>query len=177
MKKLLLVISLFSLLYIAYTKEYNMSEDMIRFRVIASSNTNRDIMMKELVVKELSSVLFIKSNDIDDVRNNIYNNMELIDKRINKLFKKHNYNKKYNILYGINDFPQKTFLGKTYKSGSYESLVIEIGEAKGNNYFCILYPSLCMIDYEKQEENNKEYGFKIIEFIKGLSSVKNRIID
>ena len=168
MKKLIIVISLFLLIYIYYSKEYNMSEDMIRFRVIASSNTSRDIMMKELVVKELSDILFINSKDINDARKNIYNNLELIDKKIDILFKKHDYNKTYNILYGNNDFPKKTFLGKTYDAGSYESLVIEIGEAKGNNYFCVLYPSLCLIDYEKKDENNKEYKFKIVEIFKEL---------
>ena len=164
MKKIIIILCILISIYLFSTNEYNVSKDMIRFRVIANSNTSRDIMMKEIVVKELSDILFIDSNDINDVRNNIYNNLEIIDKKINKLFKKYNYDKTYNIMYGLNDFPKKTFLGKDYESGTYESLVIEIGEAKGDNYFCIMYPSLCMIDYK----NNNKYSFKIIELFKDL---------
>lgn len=167
MKKIILILLLILGLIFIKNKEYSISKDMIRFRVIASSNTSRDIIMKELVVRELSDILFIKSNNVNDVRANIYNNLEIIDKRINKLFKKYNYNNTYNISYGINSFPKKTFLGKTYKEGDYESLVIEIGDANGDNYFCIMYPSLCMIDYEKNN-NSKQYSFKIIDMIKNI---------
>ena len=164
MKKIIIIIGILLCLYLYNTKEYNISEDMIRFRVIANSNSNKDILMKELVVKELSNLLFIKNNNINDARENIYNNLDKVNKKIDNLFKRYNYDKEYNVSYGINDFPKKTFLGKEYDEGSYESLVIEIGEAKGNNYFCILYPSLCMVDYE---EDNK-YSFKIIEVFKEL---------
>ena len=50
-----------------------------------------------------------------------------------------------------------------FEAGEYESLVVEIGEAKGNNYWCILYPPLCMVDYEKDEKI--EYKSKIYEVL------------
>ena len=166
MKKVLIVVLfLLIVIYLSNTKEYNISDDMIRFRVIASSNNSRDILIKELVVKELSNILFINSDNINDTKKNIYDNLENIDRRIKILFNKYNYDETFNIKYGINDFPKKIFLGKTYEAGSYESLVIEIGEAKGDNYFCVLYPSLCMIDYNKE---NKEFRFKILDVIKEL---------
>ena len=152
-------------MYLFYDKEYNTTEDSIRFRVIANSNSSRDIIMKEKVVSDLSSFLFINSNDKQEVRNNIYSNLENIDKRINNIFKTNNYDQKYNISYGYNEFPKKTFMGKTYPEGLYESLVIEIGDAKGNNYFCILYPSLCVLDYENTGNN---YGFRFVNMIKKI---------
>ena len=168
MKKVFIIIFVFLLLYLFYTKEYNMSENTIRFRVIANSNSNRDILMKEKVVSELSDVLFIETDDEDEMRANIYSNLENIENKINILFKNNNYDKDFNVSYGLNEFPKKVFLGKEYDSGIYESLVIKIGDAKGNNYFCILYPSLCMLDYENKEEKNTEYSFKIVEIIKDL---------
>ena len=54
-----------------------------------------------------------------------------------------------------------------YDGGLHESLVIEIGEGKGDNYFCILYPSLCMIDYENREENTN-YKSKIMELFDNI---------
>ena len=166
MKKIIIVILLVLTMYVLKIDEYNISEDTIRFRVIANSNNKEDIIMKEKVVKELSGILFKESNSIEQTKNNIYSNLENIDNRINKLFKKNNYNMKYNILFGLNEFPKKVFMNKTYEEGTYESLVIEIGEGKGNNYFCILYPSLCLIDYE--ERNNNEYKSKIVELFNNI---------
>lgn len=167
MKKIIIIIIVILIGYLLSIVEYNKSEDIIRFRVIANSNSREDIIMKEKVVKELSGVLFIDSQNVDDVKNNIYSNLENIDHKIDKLFKKNNYNKKYNILYGLNEFPKKVFMNKIYDGGLHESLVIEIGEGKGNNYFCILYPSLCMIDYENREEN-ANYKSKIMELFDNI---------
>ena len=167
MKKIIIIIVVILIGYLLSIVEYNKSEDIIRFRVIANSNSREDIIMKEKVVKELSGVLFIDSQNVDDVKNNIYSNLENIDHKIDKLFKKNNYNKKYNILYGLNEFPKKVFMNKIYDGGLHESLVIEIGEGKGDNYFCILYPSLCMIDYENREENTN-YRSKIMELFDNI---------
>jgi stage II sporulation protein R len=164
MKKILFLIGILIIMYILNVDEYNMSDDTIRFRVIANSNSEKDIIMKELVVSELSDILFIKTDSLEETKKNIYSNLEKIDYRISSLFKKNNYNMQYNILYGMNEFPKKEFMNKTYEEGLYDSLVIEIGEAKGNNYFCILYPSLCMIDYNEKSE----YKSKIVEIFNSI---------
>jgi len=44
------------------------------------------------------------------------------------------------------DFPDKTYGDITFPSGRYEALRIEIGEANGQNWWCVLYPNLCFID-------------------------------
>ncbi len=170
MKKILLIIICIAIImYITKYEEYNISENTIRFRVISNSNSSKDILMKEMVVKEISSDIFKKDLNYEETENNIYNNLNNIEEKINILFKKNNYNENFNIVYGNNYFPEKTFNNKKYNEGIYKSLVISIGEAKGNNYFCILYPSLCTIDDNKEEiQNNKKYKFKIIEIINKL---------
>ena len=50
-----------------------------------------------------------------------------------------------------------------YEEGYYESLVIYIGEAKGDNWWCVLFPNLCLIDLENKSEN--EYKSWVIETI------------
>ena len=44
------------------------------------------------------------------------------------------------------------YLGKTYEEGYYESLVIYIGEAKGDNWWCVLFPNFCLVDTSKDVE-------------------------
>lgn len=168
MKKIILLILIFFMIvFLNNYKEYNISDNEIRFRVISNSNNTKDIIMKEKVVKELSEILFINSDNKEKIRENIFENLDLVQNKIENLFKNNNYDKEFKISYGLNEFPKKEFMNKIYPKGEYESLVIEIGEAKGNNYFCILYPSLCMIDYNNKEEK-KEYGFKILDLFNDI---------
>ena len=44
------------------------------------------------------------------------------------------------------DFPEKSYGDITFPAGEYEALRIEIGESKGQNWWCVLYPNLCFID-------------------------------
>ena len=166
MKKIILVLAIFIVMYLFYHNEYNNYENTIRFRVIANSNSSRDILMKERTVKEISKILFKEDLNYSETEQNIYDNLKFIEKKINKLFKNNNYDKNFNISYGMNEFPEKIYKGKRYKKGEYKSLVIEIGAAKGNNYFCILYPSLCTIDDD--EIINNKYKYRIKEFFEKL---------
>ena len=43
-------------------------------------------------------------------------------------------------------FPEKSYGDVTFPEGNYEALRIEIGAAKGHNWWCVLYPSLCFMD-------------------------------
>ena len=43
-------------------------------------------------------------------------------------------------------FPDKTYGDITFPNGYYDALRIEIGEAKGHNWWCVLYPNLCFVD-------------------------------
>lgn len=166
MKKIILIISIILVIILLSNNNYNVTNDMIRFRVIANSNNGEDIIMKEKVVKTLSNLLFKNNDSIEDTRNNVISNINNIENKIDKLFKKNKYDMTYNISYGLNHFPKKEYNGQVFSEGDYESLVIEIGEAKGNNYFCILYPPLCMIDEDKTDE--VKYDFKIVELLKKL---------
>lgn len=163
MKKIVLIILIILCSYIFLSKEEHITSDSIRFRVISNSNSSIDLLMKEKVVYELSNILF-KKNNISDTRSNIINNLSNIEEKIDILFDNNNYDVSYNIMYGLNEFPKKEYNGIVYDEGLYESLVVEIGEGKGNNYWCFLYPSLCMLDYEKNNKNIR-YRSKILEII------------
>ena len=166
MKKILIILLFIFSLYLFSKDDSRISDDSIRFRVIANSNSEEDIKMKELVVKELSSTMF-KENTLEGTRSNIISNISQIEKRIDRVFDNNNYDKTYNVIYGMNEFPEKVYNGVVYEKGLYESLVVEIGDGSGNNYWCFLYPSLCLLDYKNGEEE-VEYKSKIAEIIDKL---------
>lgn len=161
MKKVMYFVFFVLMIVVISKPRYDLSGDMIRFRVIPNSNNFEDINMKEKVVSELSSILFKDSNDINVMRSDIVSNLDTVESKIDKLFQENNYKLKYKVKYGMNYFPRKEYKDMEFDEGEYESLVVEIGEAKGNNYWCILYPPLCMVDYENS--NEIKYKSKIYE--------------
>ncbi len=171
MKKVLIVLAIITISLILMNKNEDyviVPNDSIRFRIIPNSNTIEDLNMKEKVKEEISSVInnIEKSNNIDETRQNIEENIPIIENKINTLFAKENYNKSFNINYGMNYFPEKIYKGVKYESGNYESMVIEIGASSGDNYWCVLFPPLCLIDAEESDE--VEYKFFITEIIKKI---------
>ena len=169
MKKALILLAGLSLIFIFNTNNDDyivVPKDSIRFRIIPNSNTIEDIQMKEKVKEEINSVInkIEEAEDISESRQNIINSIPLIEEKINNLFKTENYNKTYKIKYGMNYFPEKIYKGVKYEEGDYESMVIEIGASSGDNYWCVLFPPLCLIDAEESEE--VEYKFFITEIIK-----------
>ena len=121
--------------------------------------------MKEKVKTEITDVIsnIETTTDIKETRKKITESIPTIENKINNLFEKENYNQNFKIKYGINHFPEKIYKNVKYQEGDYESMVIEIGEAKGDNYWCVLFPPLCMIDAE--ESDDVEYSFFISEII------------
>ena len=82
MKKIICGILFVIVIILVSKPRYNLSGDMVRFRVIANSNSSIDILIKEKVVNELSTLLFKDSNDINETRNNVVNNLEQVNSSI-----------------------------------------------------------------------------------------------
>lgn len=130
----------------------------IRFRVIANSNSLEDqqvkLSIKENVEREIYE-LISNYNDVEDVRNILNDNMDKIKTIVDK------YNVNYDINYGYNYFPTKKYKGLMYEAGNYEALVITLGEGIGNNFWCVLFPPLCLLDNKAQDVGDVEYQFYV----------------
>ena len=138
----------------------------IRLRVIPNSNSSLDQSMKNKVKEYLENNTYqiLKEEDnIEEARKLIKDNIPELEENIAKIFNDNNYNMNYTVNYGYNYFPNKEYRGIKYNEGYYESIVISIGEAQGDNWWCVLFPNLCLIDLE--QKNNVEYKYWIIETI------------
>ncbi|MBQ2872900.1 MAG: stage II sporulation protein R [Bacilli bacterium] len=155
-KIFLLVLGLILIaIYSVSETELSIPDSSIRLRVIPNSNNSMDINIKEQVKDYLETdvyTLLKETNDIDSARNIINNNIPKIETNIDNIFKDNNYNIPYEVNFGYNYFPEKTFAGENYQEGYYESLVIYIGDAKGDNWWCVLFPNFCLVDTEKDTE-------------------------
>ena len=166
MKKIIILIIILMLGYFVLNeaKAFVIPDEAIRLRVVANSNTEYDQKIKnevsEVVQKRLYQLLKDKKG-IEEARKTVKGNIDVIKKDIELLLNKKNYELGYKITYGMNYFPEKEYKGTIYEEGEYESLLITLGSGEGNNWWCVLFPPLCLIEAEESEE--VEYSFFIKE--------------
>lgn len=130
-------------------------DDAIRIRIIPNSNSEYDqnikYKVKETMENDMKNLLTNVKN-IDDARNIIKNNLDGIQDNISKTLQKNDYDLPFNVNFGFNYFPKKEFKGIVYKEGYYESVVVTLGSGLGDNWWCVLFPPLCMIEAEESAD-------------------------
>lgn len=141
-------------------------EKLIRFHVLANSDSPEDqelkLKVRDKIIEEMDSK-FEQSKSIEETKkivNENIENMKIIAKEeINKNGKDYDVN----IELGKHNFPTKTYGDITLPAGEYNAVRVLIGEAKGQNWWCVMFPPLCFIDIKngetnlETEENMKEY--------------------
>lgn len=164
MKKTILILSIIILVLCLNKRDYTIPKDSIRFRVIANSNDYNDQEIKKKVVDNLKNNLIYtnKSTNIVETREYINKNLPLFTKTVENTL---NSNKDFHINYGKNYFPEKTYNNEVYPEGEYESLVVTLGEGKGDNFWCVLFPPLCFLEGEESNSAKVEYTSFIKELI------------
>lgn len=156
-KYIIALIIIICTISIATAKE---NQNTIRFRVIANSNEETDQELKKDIVKRIYPKLLnvqLKSNTIEETRSNLKYQIPEYAKIVEKTISEKNSNETYHINYGMNKFPEKELNGQKYKEGEYESLVITLGNGLGDNFWCILFPPLCLMEATEEETQEVEY--------------------
>lgn len=141
-------------------------ENDFRIRVIANSNTTQDQLEKEQLVKDLKPYFkqVVASTEAGTVDNEqIISLKQEIEAEI-----KENYPQlDTQIVIGDNLFPPKRQNAVLYPQNVYHSIVVKIGDARGDNWWCSIFPSVCEPDKEEQtEEEEEQVTFFIWEWIK-----------
>ena len=100
------------------------------------------------------------------------NHLEDFQKIAEQTILENKYNYPVKVQIGNFDFPTKTYGDISLPAGTYDALRVEIGEAKGQNWWCVMFPPLCFIDVssgvvpeeskEILKENMSEEDFALI---------------
>ena len=141
-------------------------DDAIRIRVIANSNSEYDQKIKNKVKESVEYDMYNmlkNTTNLNEVRSIIRNNLDNVENNIYTLLQSEKYLLPFDINFGLNYFPKKEFKGVTYNEGYYESVVVTLGEGLGDNWWCVLFPPLCMI--EAEESTDVEYTTVVKEVI------------
>ena len=202
--KMVIILSLLLFIYtticaISYAQNVSsdISNSVFRLHVIANSDTNEDQNLKYKVrdsllqyMNEICKNCSSKEEAILLVENNKDNFKQIALEKI----KAEGYSYDVNINIGNFEFPTKKYGDISLPAGYYDALRVEIGEAKGQNWWCVMFPPLCFVDIssgivpeeskELMENNLTEEEFalvseksntEILEFFNknGLITAKN----
>ncbi|MEG1494785.1 MAG: stage II sporulation protein R [Bacilli bacterium] len=170
MKKFLCLIIIFACFFSCLNskaEEILIPNDAIRLRVIANSNTPADqslkIKVRDLIQVELFNILK-NSHSKEQTKSLIKSTIPEFNNIIASALR--DANQSFTINYGINYFPEKNYKGLTYDEGNYESLVITLGSGEGDNWWCVLFPPLCLLEAEEDSKTTEiEYKFLVAELI------------
>ena len=171
MKKFIYITLVIVIIMLVYNNEKNketvkIPDSAIRFRILANSNSPRDQRIKEEVRDKMQKELYQlleNSKSTKQARNLIINNMDNFNDILAGEMKDKEYS--YTIDYGMHTFPEKTYKGITYEAGEYESLLVTLGEGSGDNWWCVLFPPLCLVEADESTTSDAEYTFFIKEII------------
>lgn len=146
---LFIVYILLSLFSYSNAVSTNISNSVFRLHVIANSNSTDDQTLKYLVRDELIKYMNSMCQNISSkeeaikIANENKNEFYNIAK---KVIEDNGFNYNVNIDIGNFSFPTKTYGDITLPAGFYDALKVEIGSASGQNWWCVMFPSLCFVD-------------------------------
>ncbi len=181
----------------------HISDSVFRLHIIANSDTEEDQNLKLLVRDSVLEYMKQISKDVsskEEVIELMNNNLDSFQKIAQETIKNNGYDYEVNMKIGKFNFPTKEYGDIALPAGMYDALRIEIGEAKGHNWWCVMFPTLCFVDigsggelneeskgilesslteeeYELVSEDNLNvnFKFKIIEFFEDIKvSLANR---
>ena len=176
----------------------DLSKSVFRLHVIANSDSAEDQNLKYIVrdnIINYMKTICNESHSKDETIEIVSNHLDNFTQIANQTIKENGFSYTANVSLGNFEFPTKNYGDISFPSGYYDALKIQLGNADGQNWWCVLYPSLCFVDVtsgvvpqESKEQlqnslNEEEYKlisnsdtsvnfkFKLVEFFN-----KNNII-
>ena len=157
MKLKYFIIILAIVLILTACEKENIPTDAIRLHVIANSDDDYDqqvkLKVKDAIIKDCSKLL-VQSKSADESFCIVKNSSTIFSQTANQTLKDNGYAYKARIETGKFMFPDKMYEQAAFPAGEYRALKIVLGEGEGKNWWCVLYPPLCVVF--KAQENNAD---------------------
>lgn len=170
----------------------DLRQNVLRLHIIANSDSTSDQELKLKIRDEIlakTNGLFLDSQSLDGAEKIVSENLNAFEEIANKVIKENGFNYKATVSIGYSDFDTRYYKDFTLPAGSYKSLIITLGEGKGKNWWCVVYPTVCipsavkgkLTDTTKQEsariaKSQKQYvmRFKLVEIYEKIKKFINR---
>lgn len=123
----------------------------IRLRILANSNSKQDQTIKRQVRDAVNAEVatWVRGlHTLPQARKVIRTHTPAIKKAVAKTLAAHDVKQSYQVQLGEVQFPTKIYGNYVYPAGKYEALLITLGEGVGANWWCVLFPPLCFLDFQ-----------------------------
>ncbi len=161
------------LLYsIPVSGEEELYSNVIRLHVLANSDSDEDQKLKlevrDYVLETYKTDLqgFLSVEEADSA---LKENLEKIEQSAEDFVKSKGYDYCVSVTLGDEEYPKTDYDGFSFPAGTYRSLRIVIGEGAGHNWWCVLFPPMCVesstgdvIDYSDVEVGLTEPQYRMI---------------
>ncbi|MGG3845788.1 stage II sporulation protein R [Aeribacillus composti] len=188
MKKKLSVIYIFLMLFGSLLTAYEMPTDAkqnetviipdeaIRLRILANSDSPEDQALKRNVrnaVNEAINQWVQDLTSIEEARKIIREKIPEIKDIVQSVLKQENSSQSFTVEFKKIQFPTKLYGNFLYPAGNYEAILITLGEGKGANWWCVLFPPLCFVDFSSGEAIQQDEEKDKVKEEKKLEKTKN----
>jgi len=129
-----------------------LSDSMIRLHIVANSDSIDDQAVKYRIRDAVIGYMTDKVNGLKDKGNAvsfIKNHMDEIEQVANEVIAREGMKEYARVSFGKYPFPSKEYGNMILPAGFYDALKIEIGEARGQNWWCVMFPPLCFTEDTK----------------------------
>ncbi len=156
-------------------------KDAIRLRILANSDSPKDQWLKREIRDKVNAEItkwVTELDSLENARETINSRLDKIEEIVESELRRNGVKDQFTVQFDEVQFPTKLYGNVVYPAGMYEAVLITIGEGKGQNWWCVLFPPLCFIDFangdavenNKQQDEEVEVRFFIVDL---FQSIKN----
>lgn len=143
--------------------------EVFRLHVIANSDSKKDqelkLFVRDAILKE-SEKIFSKATTKESAEKKAQKNLSLFLKTAEDTIKKNGYDYNVCVSVGKSRFPTKTYSSVTLPAGEYDALRVVIGKGEGKNWWCVMFPPLCLPAAEGEEKLSDVLSKGELELVK-----------
>ena len=132
-------------------------DKLIRFHVIANSDTEEDqalkLKVRDVVIEELS-IRMQEAKNLEEAKTILESNIDEVNLIAQKVIEDNKYDYSVKTMLSNENFPDKIYGDYLFPQGNYKAFRVIIGEGSGQNWWCVMFPPLCFVDETKDVVDN-----------------------
>ena len=140
--------------------------EILRLHIRANGNGTKDQAVKLLCRDAVTAYLeaeLANVTDAETAKKEVKSRLKKLEELCNAVLKREGLSYKSSATVSNQYFPAKTYGNITLPSGYYDAVVITLGEGKGENWWCVVYPPLCYLEAKSEGGDGFKYKSKIAE--------------
>lgn len=150
-------------------------EEAIRLRILANSDAVKDQWLKRQIRDEVNAAVtewVEEIPSIEEAAEIINARLIEIENIVTEVLQEEEMEQPFTVEFNEVYFPTKLYGHLVYPAGQYDAILITLGEGKGENWWCVLFPPLCFLDFangdvvpDEEEEDEKEESVQVKFFV------------